>query len=92
MLAILIDPQKLDDLGLFAPEVAEYIGYVRASSPARGVDRVLIPGDKERARIGLPLSVTVSEAIFGLAETLNIPVDRAALRAETACGDINEQE
>ena len=98
MLAILIDPRKLDDLGLFAPEVAEYISYVRASPPARGVDRVLIPGDNERAlcveraRIGLPLSVTVSEAIFDLAKTLDIPVDRAALRAKTPHGNINEQE
>ena len=98
MLAILIDPKKLDDLELFASEVAEYISYVRASSPAQGVDRVLVPGDNERAlraeraRIGLPLSVTVREAIFGLAETLDIPVDRAALRAETPRGNINEQE
>jgi len=86
LLMIVVDPARLDDRGGFAREVADYIDFVRASPPARGVGHVLVPGDKERAtraarrRDGLPLPPPVFDAILALARALPDPVTADDLR------------
>ena len=50
MLSIIIDPQSVGDRQAFADEVEAMIRYIYESEPAAGVDKVLIPGDPERAR------------------------------------------
>ncbi len=85
LLSIFVDPALLDDLGGFAAEVADYIGFIRASPPAEGHEAVLIPGDKERAtrrlrlESGLPVPTGVLEEIMSLARVLGVEVDAAAL-------------
>jgi len=85
LLAIFIDPARLDDPQGFAREAASYINYVRDARPARGTDRVLVPGDKERATAkerrenGLPLSNTVFDGIIEIVRSLSITVNNADL-------------
>ena len=50
MLSVIIDPQSVGDKQAFADEVEAMISYIYESEPAAGVDKVLIPGDPERAR------------------------------------------
>lgn len=86
LLSILIDPSRLDDLGSFAPEVADYIRYVRESEPASGRERVMVPGDKERAtaatrrRTGLTLPGPVIDDILRICAELNLDITAASLR------------
>lgn len=47
MFSIIIDPAAFDEPQAVAQRVAEYYDYVRAKSPAKGVDQVLMPGDPE---------------------------------------------
>lgn len=51
MLSIIIDPQSVGDKQAFADEVEAMIQYIYESEPAAGFDKVLIPGDPERARM-----------------------------------------
>ncbi|MEM8664782.1 MAG: Ldh family oxidoreductase [Pseudomonadota bacterium] len=82
-LAIFLDPGRLDDTSGFATEVAAYVAKVRGARPAAGVDKVKIPGDVERAtkaaRLaeGIPLSSRLLDAIFGVAEELQLGTRRA---------------
>ena len=86
MLAIFLDPSRFDDLGGFGDEVAHYVDFVRSSTPARGVDGVLIPGDKERRtraerlRTGLPVPSPVLAAILKVASDLNLGWQEKNLR------------
>lgn len=52
-LAIFVDPARLDEGrdggGGWAQAVADYVAWVRAARPAAGHERVLVPGDRERA-------------------------------------------
>jgi uncharacterized oxidoreductase len=50
MLSVIIDPAAVGDKQAFDAEVTAMIGYIYDSEPAEGVDKVLIPGDPERAR------------------------------------------
>lgn len=85
LLAILIDPAKLDDREGFVAEAAAYVQSVREARPDKSTDRVLAPGDKERAtaarrrREGLHLPPAVFAAITGIAEQLAIEIDKTAL-------------
>lgn len=78
MLAIFLDPARFNDFGGFGGEVAHYIDFVRSSSPAQGVEDVLIPGDKERRtraerlRTGLPVPSPVLSAILKVASDLDL--------------------
>lgn len=86
LLSIIVDPARLDDQGGFAAEVRGYVDFVRASTPAQGVERVLTPGDKERAMrrerraSGLPLPEPVFDAIAALAAALPEPVSAESLK------------
>jgi len=69
MLSIYIDPARMDDGHGWSAAVSEYIDFVRATPPAKGVEQVLVPGDPERARRlyrqkhGLPLAAGVWDSI-----------------------------
>ena len=60
-------------------EVKLYSDFVRSSPPAKNVEQVLIPGDKEistnkdRFKNGLPVAPLVWENIKSTAEKLNVP-------------------
>lgn len=49
MLSIIIDPAATGDAARFHDEVRAIVDWVCASPPAPGIDRVLVPGDPERA-------------------------------------------
>jgi len=49
MFSILVDPQKLGTAANLAAEMEAYVAYSTASPPMAGVDRVLTPGEPERA-------------------------------------------
>ena len=78
MLSIYLDPAQMDDGHGWSAAVAEYIAFVRATPPAKGVESVLIPGDPERARRldrranGLPLSPGVWDSIVTTGEDLGL--------------------
>jgi hydroxycarboxylate dehydrogenase B len=48
MLAILIDPARIENNGLFGKETAEFLASLRKSPPAPGFDKLRIAGDPER--------------------------------------------
>jgi uncharacterized oxidoreductase len=48
MLAILIDPARIESNGLFGKETAEFLASLRKSPPAPGFDKLRIAGDPER--------------------------------------------
>ena len=48
MLAIVIDPSRIEKSGLFGSETAEFLASLRKSPPAPGVDKLRIAGDPER--------------------------------------------
>lgn len=78
MLSIFINPEYFGDQQGFIAEVAQYIDYVQQSTPAQGIDKVLIPGDKERMlsskyrQNGITLPNGVVEDILSIASALNI--------------------
>lgn len=82
--AILIDPARLDDRGGFGAEVRDYIAFVRGCRPAAGVEKVLIPGDPERARRaaalrdGLVVPAAVMGAIRDLAGEMGLDAEDLA--------------
>ena len=49
MLAIYIDPKRVDPANFFDGEIARYVQYFKDTKPAAGVDQVLIPGEPEAA-------------------------------------------
>jgi len=59
----------------------EVIRLIRATPTAEGVDRVLLPGQREyetaqqRSRTGIPLSAELAEELRGLARTVNVRLD-----------------
>ncbi len=83
MLSIYLAPARMDDGHGWSAAVAEYIDFIRAIPPAKGVDSVLIPGDPERARRidrrtnGLPLSQGVWDSI--VITGVELGLDRDAL-------------
>lgn len=78
--AIFVDPGRLDDKGLFASEVAEYINAARALKPAEGIDRVRIPGDveretrAERQKNGAPISQPLLQSLLDTAHDAGVQV------------------
>ncbi|MGH1360821.1 MAG: Ldh family oxidoreductase [Burkholderiaceae bacterium] len=78
LLSILVEPERLNDQSGFAREVADYLAYVHEATPEAGVEKVLTPGDPERAlrkqRLsdGLPVPVAVFSGITGLAGELGL--------------------
>jgi len=85
LLSIILDPATFDDSGGFGREVADYIEFVQSSPPAAGVEKVLIPGDKERAlraertANGLPMPEPVLAGILAVADEMGMGVGREEL-------------
>ena len=79
MLSVYISIKNFVDLNYFKNEVKLYSDFVRSSPPAKNVEQVLIPGDKEistnkdRCKNGLPVAPLVWENIKSTAEKLNVP-------------------
>ena len=79
MLSVYISIKNFVDLNYFKNEVKLYSDFVRSSPPAKNVEQVLIPGDKEistnkdRFKNGLPVAPLVWENIKSTAEKLNVP-------------------
>jgi uncharacterized oxidoreductase len=70
MLSILVDPARLGTAANLAREMEGFVAYATASPPQPGVERVLTPGEPERAtrerrlREGVPVdAVTWSEIV-----------------------------
>ncbi len=82
LLSIIIDPQTFDDKGSFGREVADYLDFVHSSPPAVGVEKVLVPGDRERAlraersANGLPMPEPVLAGILATAEATGVKASR----------------
>ena len=81
MLAITIDPARLDDGHGWAEAVRGYLDFARACPPGEGVERVMVAGDPERARReargrdGLPVSAGVWESILAAGEAVGLERD-----------------
>ena len=83
MLSIYIDVEKIVDINYFAKEVKSYSDFVRSSPPAKGVEKVMIPGDnekniyKDRYDNGIPIAKEAWELIKLTAEKINVEaIDR----------------
>jgi uncharacterized oxidoreductase len=48
MFSLYIDPARFDPAHFFDGEISRYLGYIKATKPAQGVDEVLVPGEPER--------------------------------------------
>jgi uncharacterized oxidoreductase len=83
MLAIYIDPARVDVDHFFDGEVARYIAFVKDSKLAVGHDEVLIPGEPEartraeRGKNGVPLTEDTWSSIVTTAKSVGI--DEAAI-------------
>jgi uncharacterized oxidoreductase len=86
-LLVLVDPARLDNPYGFSAEVASFVDSVRGLRPDAVTERVIIPGDKERAtraerlRNGLPLPERVLNEILTVAGGLSLGATRAELAA-----------
>jgi len=82
MLAIYIDPARVDPAHFFDGEVARYVADVKSSRTVAGVDSVLIPGEPEqrtraeRGKTGVPLPDETWAAIAAAARTVGITEER----------------
>lgn len=78
MMSILFDPARLGDPEIAAGEVETFCARMTGSTPARGFDRVRLPGDVEReARAarnaaGVPLSPRVARDLRDLGERFDV--------------------
>ncbi len=88
MLAIYIDPARIDAAQFFDTEMTRYIDYFKASKPARGTDSVLVPGEPEKAmradrtKNGVPLPDETWAAIVATAR--EVGVSESAIQNATA--------
>jgi len=78
MLSIYLKAEAMDDLGMFADEVAQYVDFVISAKPANPSKPVLAPGDPERAIAaerrsnGVPLSDDAWASIKAAAQRVGI--------------------
>ncbi len=78
MLSIIIDPKALGDAQRYYDEVRAMTGYVKASPPGQGVERVMVPGDPERkSRIkrlaaGIPVDAETWRGIAAAAQSVGV--------------------
>ncbi|MBM3491257.1 MAG: malate/lactate/ureidoglycolate dehydrogenase [Alphaproteobacteria bacterium] len=78
MLAIVLDPARFGEIGAIGAEMAAFQHWVRASPPAPGVERVMLPGEPERrsraerlAR-GVPVDARTWEELVATAAGIGI--------------------
>jgi uncharacterized oxidoreductase len=78
MLSIMIDPSKLGGRGTLERDAKAFLAWVRASPPAPGVERVLVPGEPERMRKaertanGIPVDATTWNLIAAAGESIGL--------------------
>jgi uncharacterized oxidoreductase len=88
MLAIYIDPKRIDPANFFDGEISRYVDYFKDTKPAKGNDAVLIPGDPEartraeRTENGVPLPDDTWAAIVNTAR--EVGVSEAVIAKATA--------
>jgi uncharacterized oxidoreductase len=69
MFSIYVDPKRFDTDGLFAPEVARFVGWVKEAKPIDPKVEVMVPGEPEarmkakRLKEGVPLPDDTWKAI-----------------------------
>ena len=87
MFSVLVDPSRLGTAANLARELEGYVAYATASPPQPGVERVLTPGEPERAsrarrlRDGIPVDAVTWAEIAAAGEKVGIAAattDRAA--------------
>jgi len=82
MLAILVDPDALGDREAFDAQARAVVDHVHGARPAEGVERVLVPGDPERAkraervRDGIEIPDGTWQAILDVAKMVDMPEER----------------
>ncbi len=86
MFSILVDPERLGTAAHLAREMESFVAYATASPPVAGAERVLTPGEPERAmraeRLahGVPVdSVTWAEIVAAAGRVGLAPGDVEAL-------------
>jgi uncharacterized oxidoreductase len=78
MLAIYIDPKKIDAADFFDADMTRYIDYFKNTKPMQGVEQVLIPGEPEaklraeRTANGVPLPDETWAAIVATARDVGV--------------------
>jgi uncharacterized oxidoreductase len=88
MLAILIDPSRIEKNGLFGSETVEFLGALRKSPKAPGFDRLRIAGEPEREtrakreRDGIPVDDNTWEEILAAGGKLKLGRDAIQRIAE----------
>ena len=88
MLAIYIDPKKIDAADFFDADMTRYIDYFKNTKPMKGVEQVLIPGEPEaklradRTKNGVPLPDETWAAIVATAR--DVGVSESAIQNATA--------
>jgi uncharacterized oxidoreductase len=53
MLMVVIDPAAFGNRTAFQQEVLAMVGYIHSTTPARGFDKVRVPGDPERETLAV---------------------------------------
>jgi uncharacterized oxidoreductase len=82
MLAIVIDPARIEKNGLFGSETAEFLASLRKSPPAPGFDKLRIAGDPEREmrakreRDGISVDENTWQEILGAAAKVKLAKEK----------------
>jgi uncharacterized oxidoreductase len=82
MLAIVIDPARIEKNGLFGSETAEFLASLRKSPPAPGFDKLRIAGDPEREtrakreRDGISVDDNTWQEILGAAAKVKLAKEK----------------
>ncbi len=81
MLSIIIDPSGFDDPAAVQNRIAGFTEFIGGRSPAKGVDKVLLPGDLEntrridRSRDGIAVDHETIRQISEMVEAFGTPKD-----------------
>lgn len=81
MLSIIMDPGAFDNPSEVAARAKNYSDYVRGKQPAKGTDKVLLPGDPEnisrakRGSEGVPIDDETIRQIVEIAHRFDLPED-----------------
>lgn len=84
MFMLVVDPAAFGGLDAFQHETDEMIRYIHSCEPARGVDRVRIPGEPERESMsrrqdeGIPIPDGSWQELTAAAEAAGMSADRIA--------------
>lgn len=74
-----IDPDRIAGAEAYEARIREMVASLRALSPMEGVERLLLPGDREsiahaqRAREGISLEPAQAQEVLDLGDSLGIP-------------------